>query len=843
MERCKLEVKSQVLKCLLRWAVLTSLFAGPCGGIAATVSEDRKLRSMCDAGLSEVAVKYVRQRMLIEQDRDAVAWWVMREMECLAQIARRSAGDSTQLWLDCLVPADTYRQRYVTDDAVSDDARWPWIQWQAGRCDLLQSQSILAKFLANPTNFELRDAGLDLVRKTLEDIDDLLADLKRRQSLSARQGVSSGPQAPAEQLRNLAADALLLQCELLLVRSQFYAKGSADRAAALAEVQDKSQDLLKRTGDDWPVRPGLLLAVYTAQLESGDLSAINRLEQLAQQSGPVNVSALAAATAARASAQAGQFSRAATLQQQLLQLVRTDPTWVPLAKLVDIEVALEEVQQQTRSVDTTVRLNQLSQQAVELGDRYGDYWRTRAEALIIGGMSNSQLDDPQVAVELLMAQVRQLVAADQTAQAVDVLRQARDAQTAAGNGPLALELASTAAALLRHQNLWADSAEMLAGTAQQFSKEEQAATAHVWVLRARAEEIKAKPNDLALNSEYEKSLVNQIKQWPDHPATQPGRSWLRDWMVGPGRSEDYLRLLQELLAQTGQAGFRGGLLDDYLSQLMQTGYPKLRQIIEQSQKSRESNGDPMTAQAIEAVELAALTIAQGTAHSQWDDRASSQLRRQTMSDWLTSADQSQYACSDLVAAAVAILSIRLQQPESVISGYDMNRLSPHIRAALAPCLVELLDNVVPSSGDTAQRRQLMDGLGLKDDWLAFDHAALPPLAQSALARMKSWEGVTEAAARVEALAKEHPKQGAIQLIWSRSLADQGQLQQAQSIAKRVAALAPAGSSLQLAARWQLMQLQVQSGQRSQAQQAARLLLATQPNLSEFWSQRFIEASK
>jgi len=793
---------------------------------------------MCDAGLCDAAAAYVRQRMQVEPDRDAVAWWVMREMECLAQAARRSAGDNTTLWQVCIAPAQAYHQQNVANNAVDDDARWPWIQWQAGRCKLLHAQSVLAKFLANPASDPLRDLGLNIVRDTLQDIDHLLKDLKRRQSLSARQGVSSGSQAPAEQLRNLAADALLLQCELLLVRSQIYPKGSADRAAALADVQAKAQDLLKRTGEDWPVRPGLLLAVYTAQLESGDLSAINRLEQLVDQADPVSIGARAAAAAATAAAQAGQFSRAATVQQLLQQLVQADSTWAPLESLVNIEVAIAELQQQKSETDPTDRLNQLSHQAKQLGDRYGAYWQARAEALIVGGMSNSQVGDPKLAMQLLMAQVRQLVTANQPDQAVEILRQASDAQSVTGNGSLALELASTAAALLRHQKLWAESAEILADTTLRFSQESQAAAAHVWVVRSRAEEIKAKPDDQDLIGAYEQSLLNQIRHWPDNPATQPARQWLRDWLVTSGRIDDYLRLLHELLNQTNLAGVRGGLLDDYLMQLLRTPLPKLLQHLEQARQSRQTTGDRLTVQAVEAVELAALTIAQGAAFSQWDDHKHCQQRQQTMSEWLKSTDQCQCASSDLVAAAVAILSIRLQEPGAVIAGYDLNRLSPPIRAALAPCLAELLDHAGPqANGDSARRSQTLAAIGIMDGWLEFDHAAYSPLAQAAMARIEGWLGSAEAAGRIESLANEHPKQGAVQLIWSRSLAEQGQVQQAASAAKRVAAFAPTGSAMQLAARWQLIQLQVQSGQQTQAQQAARLLNATQPNLSEFWSQR------
>ncbi len=140
-------------------------------------------------------------------------------MECHAQAALHRAGQD-EASLEAIAQHWSAANRLLSEAISSraDDPRLPWLVWQDARCDLIHAQSALASYLATPANAELRDTALSLVREVMSKTDDLLADLKRRQPLAARQGRQSGSQAPAEQLAKLSLDVALLQCEALLIR-------------------------------------------------------------------------------------------------------------------------------------------------------------------------------------------------------------------------------------------------------------------------------------------------------------------------------------------------------------------------------------------------------------------------------------------------------------------------------------------------------------------------------------------------------------------------------------------------------------------------------------------------
>ena len=115
-------------------------------------------------------------RRSLEPNPDAVAWWVMREMECHARAALLSFSTAAEHWEACHQLAEQFRPPPNESAAADTSARWPWIQWQLGRCQLLRAQSLLASQLANPLNSQVRDDALLLVREIMADMDALQAD-------------------------------------------------------------------------------------------------------------------------------------------------------------------------------------------------------------------------------------------------------------------------------------------------------------------------------------------------------------------------------------------------------------------------------------------------------------------------------------------------------------------------------------------------------------------------------------------------------------------------------------------------------------------------------------------
>ena len=133
-------------------------------------------------------------------------------------------------------------------------------------------------------------------------------------------------------------------------------------------------------------------------------------------------------------------------------------------------------------------------------------------------------------------------------------------------------------------------------------------------------------------------------------------------------------------------------------------------------------------------------------------------------------------------------------------------------------------------------------LKLDSEWseLLIKHPS--PLAQAAGYRILAWlEDPVVALEGLTVLAQQTTRAGGeLQLQLANALADSGpnRLDDSSQIAKLVAANSPAGSALNLAARWRLLKNLQHAGQLTEAQQAAKLLLATQPMPSVIWKSRF-----
>ena len=91
--------------------------------------------------------------------------------------------------------------------------------------------------------------------------------------------------------------------------------------------------------------------------------------------------------------------------------------------------------------------------------------------------------------------------------------------------------------------------------------------------------------------------------------------------------------------------------------------------------------------------------------------------------------------------------------------------------------------------------------------------------------------------------------GELQLEWANALADSfadadnKRLEESSQLAKILIVNTHADSELHWGARWRLSKNQLLLGQAAEAQQAAQLLLATQPPTAEVWKSRFAELVK
>ncbi|MFO0942810.1 MAG: hypothetical protein U0930_18900 [Pirellulales bacterium] len=88
------------------------------------------------------------------------------------------------------------------------------------------------------------------------------------------------------------------------------------------------------------------------------------------------------------------------------------------------------------------------------------------------------------------------------------------------------------------------------------------------------------------------------------------------------------------------------------------------------------------------------------------------------------------------------------------------------------------------------------------------------------------------------LSKENQRDGQVQLIYCYHLRSIKETEAAKKIAVNIAGLSSAGSPMQLAAKWCLMRLQLESDEQAEAVKSAKFMLATQPAMNPIWVSRF-----
>ncbi len=833
-------------RCLV--ALVASLFAMATNLRAQDDTDERTVQSMCRAGLTTSAVTYVTaRRELVNMDRDLAAKWTMLLMECHGQAGLYGEGDKTttdEQWDKC---RSAY-QAFIDSD--KDNPRQPWLQWQLARCEMLRAQAGAARYLAAPANAQPREQVLLRIRQILVALEALEDDLAQRQPLAARGRVERGvaqseQQAPAEQLAALAVDVGLLRCEALLLRTRLYPRGSADRIASATEVDQQATAILQRTEPDWPSRAQLQVAAATARLDLGQsMEAVLALEQLANSSN--RQARLRAALAmieqvayvrsgANSPSSSGTADQAARISRGYVLLEQLQATESgPEIELAQIQLALAELSR-VRGSERQAAMQALVTQTQQLGKHYGDYWRSRADALLVGSLEATSANPANtLSADLVLVEVRQLLAAGDNAAAVEKLVALCEHEAAAGRGESALRSASQAAALLARQMQWTAASTTLAPISRRFALLVESPAAHRQAIYYHSQAMRAATDDPQLSAVYETLLKEQLSQWPDAQATDEVAQWLSRWLIQTGRQDDLAQVyLQRAVASQRPEHIERALLE-WLGELLRIEAPDQIQLqLKALREAREHSLLPTTP----AWSDAALFVAEVTVHEPSDEQLQQAVHKLSRLDVISDDG----VWKELLSAVRWLQAIRARQrPEELsqeLLQWQPDQLPSAILQGLAARLIAAIDET-----PLTEHAQWAQRVKLDATWRDLLLDSPNPTVQASGYRLLAWS--SDASGGLDGLTRLSQQAGrgggALQLELSNALADSGpnRWQQSSDLAKIVVANSAAGNQLNWQARWRLVKNHLLLGEITEAQQLAKLWLATQPAEMSLWKTRF-----
>ncbi len=806
-------------------------------GRAQMAPEDRTLSTMWQHGLADTALQVAHARLLQSTNSADKAKWSIRLMECHAQAALHSPLQADEHWRAAVEVEQQFSK------AFPEHARLPWLAWQATRCKLLEAQSNLARYLAAPANTNLRESSLELVREILRQTEILSEDIQRRQPRAARQGLTNESEAPVEELHKLAVDVALLECEALLVRVKLYPVGSPDRVAAATDIDTRASTVISRSAEVWSAHEQLKIAKAIAQLELGnDSDALAQLEQLARDASNPQVRVRAAVTAIERLADERAISRAQPLLAYLADATRETATeaQLGLAKLQLSLAELNSLPQELRQSKLAILLNDSKQ----IGEKYGDYWRNRAEALLVGSLprtpdagASEAGSNNNVAKDLMLVEIRQLLASDRQADAIGRLLQFRDHEAAAGRGEVAIQFAAQAAALLQKQEKWQDAIAALDPLLFDFATSAKAAEAHRLVIASHTQLLRTAPKNPEFISAYESALTKHLITWPNSTTTDEPELWLMTWLSAQSRYAELLNTLQSRIALMTQSSQARPSINHWMEIALKLSddserTDRLQQFVEMTERIDL----PEIREAARAAKLFVDAVAE------WP--ITSKRKELTAFAMKLSVEANNSLDANYLLAVQLLDAVRSQDAAAakpLWTRWQPELLPTTLRVAWSVAMVEALDEL--PAGEP-----LLWLVNFKMDrtWIDELRVSTAPTSQALAHRLQAWMFDANAGLdALTALTAQRPRDGVLQMQLANALAASGsdRLPESTRLAKQIAASSPSASELNLSARWRLCKNQVLAGDLEAAKQSATLLFATQPLPASIWKERFETLSK
>ncbi len=465
-------------------------------------------------------------RSLSPSGSDPHARWTMWWIETIAN----QAVVERNLRLSSLVDIEKIVSDFQADD--KNERRKHWIAWQSLLGRLQIAQGHLADYLAAPTRTEAREAALTLAREILERCDTLQSQVEPVLAIASKSTRNRERVAPGNEVQTLMNEILLLRAETLLVRSQCYPPSNDDSVAYGAEMLAAVEQASLRISTDWFGRPKLDLFRCEALIQMGRLDdAIDRIDKLLLEPLGENLRFSVIAKGSEAHRLKGDFDSA----QKMLE---SAGTWeeAPQIAIESMRLIIAK-NQDPRSLQDALDLKD------RIGQRFGSYWKQRAEAVLVvrseASVSSGMGKEVRTSLELLKTEATQFLSANRIDEAIDRLKQANAIAEKNQLQDVAFDFGLNIAALLSKKGEKLAAADQFATSALACPENSKASAAHLMAAWLVTEHVKgSQVVDSETVDKLRSRLYSQIKQWPSDENARTARLWLDHSLLASGMVPD-----------------------------------------------------------------------------------------------------------------------------------------------------------------------------------------------------------------------------------------------------------------------------------------------------------------
>lgn len=807
------------------------------------------IEQLSQAGLHDIAIEVCQRRgsdSSLSSSTNEKAHWRMLWMEAMTN---KRISESAA-WLDN--PSQLTRALEEMDQAnegVRAEERGAWVQFQSARCRWLLLRSAVSSYLASPTRTALSEWSLGQIRDAIEILERLeltAASIAPAPPANNKQGAPT-----ATEVSSLVADSKLLHCDLLVLRASLYRNDQNERTAVGTSMLALLDEAEKKIGVGWSDYPKIEIARCRARFYLQENSKVIEIAQqtLAPWEARGDSLAIARWRSSLCSIAAESLRMSGDLEGASEWLVRgggwqTDPS------LAMEHFAIRLAQAQSTDSSTLQGILDLKE---EIANRFGPYWSSRADALLIefnrastgkSGLPNAPLPsnatNRSIANELIKAEVRQLLAAKRWEQAIDRLQQAELASAEQSDMTQAMSFAMQTAALWGLRGDPMNAANEFYRAAVTYPESDQAAKAAMNGV-AMIQAGLAKVSTAQGISEEQRTAQREewlelrtgiwreiLDRWPESEQAAKAADALTEFYLGMDKIDEICELWVSRLEKRNAATSES-----------------------RGTASLSSSSDSLQSIAIRALDF--LRIYAWLLHESWLDPSIVKSENATKLDGWVSRYEQALQKGDWQTIQAELNGVKAWRKTAGWEYTDaMKKLSdaPKWLAGVVPaqCLAnQLLHSPASNSGKSETWLALQQMVEEGQASLPADASGDTKLMRSVRRSILYWQCLLEyfsdpqgpGIERLKSLEGERSRDPWWTYYSARFLSRVPDKQlEAELRWKRLAAAFPAGSIGWLECRARQVQLLRTTGRTEAAQQLADLVLATTSNLDPLWRRRF-----